>query len=185
MPSGVLVAILYAQEEKMKEFMDLAKVRFSVKKYSDRQLEEEKLREILEAARIAPTAKNAQAFKVYVARTPEAIDKIDAITKCRYGAPVVLLFASDKNGSYSYEDRSSGDQDCSIAATHVLLEAYEKGVGTVWVNNFSPTGAKELFALPDNMQPVLLMPIGYAADGVEPLPKHAEKKALEEIVEEL
>jgi len=180
----VLMTVLYDQTGK-RSFMELARARFSVRKYADRPLKEEKLMSILEAARIAPSAKNAQSYKIYVARSKEAIEKIDLITKMRYGAPTVLMFAADTGGSYQYEDRNSGDQDCSIAATHVMLEACEQGVGTLWADNFSPSAAKELFGLPDNMQPVLLMPIGYAAEDAEPAPRHAEMKALEDIVEVL
>ena len=77
------------------EFKEVIRKRYSCKKFSDRQVEEEKLSAILEAGRLAPTAKNLQEQHVYVLRTPEALAKIDAVTPCRYGAPTVLAVAFD------------------------------------------------------------------------------------------
>ena len=78
------------------EFKQLVKARYSCKKYSDRPLEQEKLDAILEAGRLAPTAKNLQEQHVYVLRSPEALAKVDAVTPCRYGAGTVLAVAFDR-----------------------------------------------------------------------------------------
>ena len=165
----------------MNSFMELAKARFSVRKYADTPIEEEKLSRILEAGRIAPTAKNSQAFKVYVCQSEEALAKIDEISPCRYGAPTVLLFVYDKENCFAYEDRNSGDQDCAIVATHIVLQAAEEGVRSVWVDRFSPSGAKKVFALPEQEQPVFLVPLGYAAEGEVPAPRHEQKRPAQEL----
>ena len=83
------------------EFEKVIKERFSTRKFSDKKVEKEKLAKILEAARLAPTAKNLQAFKIYVVESREGIEKIDKATRCRYNAPTVLVICGDKNG-YSH-----------------------------------------------------------------------------------
>lgn len=166
-------------------FEEMTKARYSVKKYSKRPVEEEKLTKVLEAANAAPTAKNAQCIRIYVLKSEEALNKANALTPCVYGAPICLMFAYNSDEAYRYpkeENRNSGDEDCSIAATHVMFEACELGLGTCWVNRFTPSEAKAVFGLPENETVVLLMPLGYAEEGLEPLPNHWNKKALREIV---
>lgn len=166
-------------------FEELSKKRYSVKKYSSKAVEEEKLEKVLEAAGIAPTAKNAQCIRIYVLKSEEALKKAKELTPCTYGAPVVLMFAYEDSEAYRYpyeEDKNSGAEDCSIAATHVMLEAADLGLGTCWVNRFTPKKAEELFSLPESRHVVLLMDLGYAAEDCSPLPNHEKKKPLSEIV---
>ncbi len=167
----------------MNDFLELAGKRYSCKCFSGKKLEEEKLAKILEAARIAPTAKDAQAAKIYVLESEEALEKAREITPCTYGAGTVLLFVYDDTAVYKYEDRNSGDQDCAILASHVMLEAADLGAATCWVNNFSPSGIKKALDLPENEYPVLMMPLGYADEQKGgPLAKHSLRKPLEEVV---
>ncbi|MGN0193671.1 MAG: nitroreductase family protein [Pseudoramibacter sp.] len=169
-------------------FMELAKARFSVKKFSDKPIEEDKLEQILEAGRIAPTAANKQAQRVYVIQSEDALAKISALSPCIYGAKTVLMIAydADEDWKNSYEDGiHSGQQDASIVATHIMLEAWDLGIGSCWVNMFPNTKAAQAFGLPDNIKPVLLMPIGYAAEGVKPLAKHTSRKPLDATVTRL
>lgn len=170
-------------------FEEMAKARYSVKKFSDRPVEEEKLQKILDVAAIAPTAKNVQCFRLYVLKSEEALDKVRKLTPCTYGAPVVLLFAYEDSEAYHYPEEpaevNSGAEDCSIAATHVMFEALEQGLGTCWVNRFTPSEAKKAFGLPESEHVVLLMDLGYAADDAAPLPNHEKKRPMSEIVKEL
>ena len=75
------------------EFTEVVKNRYSCKKYGDKKVEAEKLEAILEAGRMAPTAKNLQEQRIYVLQSEEALSKVDQCTPCRYGAPVVLVVA--------------------------------------------------------------------------------------------
>ncbi|MBR7015348.1 MAG: nitroreductase family protein, partial [Lachnospiraceae bacterium] len=84
------------------EFKDVIKNRYSCKKYSDRQVENEKLAAILATGRLAPTAKNLQEHHIYVIQSPEGLAKVDSVTPCRYGAPTVLAVAFDKNNVFTY-----------------------------------------------------------------------------------
>ena len=164
-------------------FEEMAKARYSVKKFKDTPVEEEKLNKILEVAGVAPTARNMQSFRIYVLKSAEALAKANSLTRCVYGAPVCLVFTYYIEETYPYiEDQglSSGDEDCSIAATHVMFQAMELGLGTCWVNAFTPSKAKALFNLPENEYVVLMMPVGYA--DADPKPTHTAKKPLEDIV---
>lgn len=169
-------------------FMELIKNRYSVRAFANRPIEDEKLQTILEAGRIAPTAKNNQPQQIYVVKSDAGLEKIDKATQCRYGAPVVLIVAFDKNKQWQNpleEGITSGQQDASIVATHMMLAATELKIGSVWVDMFSPTTVKQLFNLPENIVPVLLMPLGYAHENAKPSPWHEQRKPLAETVSEL
>ena len=166
------------------EFAKLAQKRYSCKKFSDRPVEGEKLAAILEAGRLAPTAKNLQEQHIYVVRSGEALEKIDAVTPCRYGAGTVLVVAFDRENVFHYPGgkRDSGAEDAAIVATHMLLAAASEGVDSCWVNFFDPEKLAEALSLPKNEEILMLMDLGYAAPGTGPLPNHERRKALEETV---
>lgn len=166
------------------EFSDVIKNRYSCKKYSARPVEEEKLLEILNAGRLAPTAKNLQEQHIYVLRSPEALARVDALTPCRYGAPVVLAVAFDAKNVYTYpgETRDSGVEDAAIVATHMILAAHNAGVDSCWLNRFDPEEAKKALGLPENEEILMLMDLGYAAPDAGPLPNHTNRKELSETV---
>lgn len=165
-------------------FNELARERYSCKDYSDRPVEDDKLATILEAGRLAPTAKNLQEQRIYVARSEEALAKIDAITKCRYNAPCVLVVAFDATNTFTYPggQRDSGVEDASIVATHMMLAAAAQGVNSCWVNLFDPAEAARELGLPENEEVLMLMDLGYAAEGAGPLPNHGKRKPLSETV---
>ena len=164
--------------------MENIQKRYSCKKYSDRQVEKEKLDAILEAGRLAPTAKNLQEQHVYVLQSAEALAKIDAVTPCRYGAPTVLVVAFDKTNVFTYPggNRDSGVEDATIAATHMILAAADEGVDSCWINFLDPEKLARELGLPENEEVLMVMDLGYAAEGAGPLPNHSSRKALSETV---
>lgn len=166
------------------EFKEVVKNRYSCKKYSDRQVEAEKLAAILEAGRVAPTAKNLQEQRVYVVQSEEMLAKIDGVTPCRYGAPTVVVVAFDKNNVFTYPGgkRDSGVEDATIVATHMILAAADEGVDSCWVNFFDPEKMEEVLGLPENEEILMVMDLGYAAEGAGPLPNHSSRKPLSETV---
>ena len=166
------------------EFKEVVENRFSCKKYSDRQVEAHKLEAILNAGRLAPTAKNLQEQHIYVLQSPEMLAKVDELTPCRYGAPTVIAVAFDKNNVYIYpgEKRDSGIEDATIVATHMILASADEGVNSCWLNRFDPDKAAELLGLPENEEVLMLMDLGYAAEGAGPLPNHDKRKDLTETV---
>ncbi|MBQ6157882.1 MAG: nitroreductase family protein [Thermoguttaceae bacterium] len=167
------------------EFIELAKKRYSVRKYANKPIEREKLDLVLEAARVAPTAKNLQPQRIYVIQSAEGLAKVDALTPCRFGAPTVLLFTNNTDEEWNNPLETSvraGVEDVSIVATHAMLEAEDLGLGTCWVNYFPNTELEKAFGLPKNERSVLLMPIGYPASDAAPGPNHAASKKTDEFV---
>lgn len=167
------------------DFMDLAKARYSVRKFADTPIEQEKLDRILEAALIAPSAKNSQAWRIYVARSEEALAKLNGLSRCIFGAPVVLIVGYDTTEEWHNpfeEGIHSGDQDASIVATHAMLEAWELGIGSIWVNLFPNFKTARELGLPDTFVPVCLMPMGYIASDAEPSPRHEQYRPIDELV---
>ena len=166
------------------EFKEVIKARFSCRKFDGRPVEPAKLEAILEVGRLAPTAKNLQCQRIYVAQSPEALAKIDKITPCRYGAGTVLVVAFDKNAVFTYPGgmRDSGIEDATIVATHLVLAAADEGVNSCWINFFDPKEAATVLNLPENEEVLMVLDLGYAVQGVVPSPNHASRKAIEETV---
>ena len=166
------------------DFKDVVKNRYSCKKYSDRQVEPEKLDAILAAGRLAPTAKNLQEQHIYVLQSEEMLAKVDGVTPCRYGAPTVLVVAFDKNNVFTYPGgvRDSGIEDATIVATHMILAAADQSVDSCWVNFFDPMKLAADLKLPEHEEILMLMDLGYAAEGAGPLENHGSRKALAKTV---
>ena len=167
------------------EFKEAVKKRYSCRQYSSRQVEADKLNSILEAGRLAPTAKNIQEQRIYVVQSEEGLAKIDKLTPCRYGAPTVVIVAYDKNGAFPYPGGKydSGAEDATIVATHMILAAADEGVDSCWLNYFDPDVLAQTLGLPENEVIVMAMDLGYAATA--PAFGVKERKPLEETVKYL
>ncbi len=166
------------------QFKEVVKNRYSCKKFSDRKVEEEKLQAILEAGRLAPTAKNLQEQRIYVLQTERALKAVDKLTPCRYNAPTVLAVAYDTTNVFTYPGgkRNSGIEDATIVATHMLLAAADEGVDSCWINFFDPEQAAAALDLPEHEEILMLLDLGYAAEGAGPLANHGSRKPLDETV---
>lgn len=166
------------------EFSEVIKMRYSCKKYDGRKISDEQLNYILEAGRLSLTAKNSQEQRIYVIQSEDAMAKIDAATPCRYNAGTVVVVAFDKNGAYNYprSTRDSGIEDATIVATHMILAAADIGVDSCWVNNFNPEELKIALGLPEHEEILMIMDLGFAAEGAGPLPNHSSRKDLSETV---
>lgn len=166
-------------------FMELAKARYSVRAFLDKAVEQEKIDRILEAAKIAPTAKNNQPQRIYVLKSKEALAQAAETSPCIYGAPLIFMVCVDETEVYQTPQLKSGDVDTSIVGTHMMLEAWEQGLGSVWVLKFDPAKAKEIFQLPENIRPVFLLPVGYASPEAKPSDRHESYRPMSEMVFEL
>jgi len=169
----------------MTTFLELAAARYSVRSFSPKPVEPEKLTQILEAARLAPTACNNQPQRIKVITGDDGLAKADECTPCRFNAPVVLLVCYDKNVCWTHptnSDFASGEVDASIATTHLMMAAEDLGLGSCWVMKFDRAKASEAFALPENIVPVAMLPIGYRADDATPSGFHSRRVALEKIL---
>lgn len=164
------------------EFEEVVKKRTATRKFSEKNIPQKTLERILKTASLAPTAKNLQPQKIYVLSSKRSLEKIDKISPCRYGAPTVLLVCSDKNIAWSDGEYSTYETDACIVATHIVLEATNLGVDNIWVRRFDIVGAKKEFSLPDNIEPICLIPMGYADKSYTGNPMHTVRKNLEETV---
>ena len=171
----------------MKDFMELAKARYSVRKFKDTAVEADKIAAILEAAKIAPTAKNYQPQKIYVLQSEEALKKANKASPCIYGAPLVFAVAYDPARAAHVAERADynfGEVDASIVQTHMMLEAADLGLGSCWVGKFGDNAA-EILGLPEGIVLEGLLPVGYVADDCEPADRHTIYRPDEEMVEYL
>ena len=117
-------------------------------------------------------------------QSQEGIGKIDKLTPCRYGATTVLAVAFDSKNVFTYPDgrRDSGVEDATIVATHMMLAAASEGVESCWINFFDPEKASGELGLPENEEVLMLLDLGYAAEGTKPLLTHDQRKELLETV---
>lgn len=165
------------------DFQEVIKNRFAVRKFSDKVVEQEKVNAILEAWRLAPTAKNIQPIKIYVVKSEEWLAKIDKASRCRYWAPVVLLVCGDKEAAFERNGHSTYEVDASIVATHMMLEATNQWLGNIWIEIFDRDVMREEFDIPDNLIPICLLPMWYKADDCPMNPSHNVRKSIDELVE--
>ena len=166
-------------------FKELCEQRYSVRSYKPEAIPQEKLNYIMECVRLAPSAVNKQPwhFTIYTNET----DK-QKIQQC-YGrewiqeapAYIVAYDLTDEAWTRRYDEKNHADIDVTIAIEHLCLAAAEQGLGTCWVCNFDTALCRELLDLPSYVEPIVLLPIGYPAADVVPLPK--KRKLLDEIVE--
>lgn len=168
------------------KFLELAKSRYSVRSFLDTSITDKEIALILEAGRISPTAKNAQPQKIYTLCTPESIEKINSVCSCIFGSKTVFLLCYDDTIVWKNTfnpNIHSGDIDISIICTHMMLQAWELGIGSCWVGRFDHQKVKEAFHLPDHIHPVALLPVGYPSETAAPLEKmHFSRKDLSETV---
>ena len=166
------------------DFKKLTVERFSVRSFENTPVEKEKLDIILEAGRVAPTACNNQPQRVKII-TGADLTKVDEFSPCRYGAPLVLLVCYDKTvcaSALPFETGQTGQVDASIVTAHMMFQAADLGLGSLWVMRFDPDKAKELLDIPENIIPMAVLDIGYPANGTTPNERHNQRMPLENML---
>ena len=165
-------------------FLELACRRCSVRQYSDRAVEPEKMDYVLEAARLAPSAVNKQPWRILLIESEEKRQQLQNCYDREWfkQAPLYLIICGNHVESWkrAEDGKDHVDVDVAILTEHLCLAAAEQGLGTCWVCNFNVARCKQLFDLPDDLEPIVLLPIGY------PVEKSAfagekKRKALTEI----
>lgn len=166
------------------DFQALSAARYSLRKFSTRPVEQEKLDLILEAGRNAPTARNNQSQRIFVLRSADALEKADACAASHFHPPLMLVVAYDPSVSWKRETdgKDHGEIDAAITAAHLMLQAADLGLGTTYVGMFEPD--KLLAAFPEmaGTVPIALLPLGYPGEGAHPAHLHMERRPLEELV---
>lgn len=147
------------------KFIDIAKQRSSVRSYTDKKVEPEKLEKILEAAHVAPTAANLQPVHLIVVQSREGLEKIGKAADI-YGAPAAVIVCADHDKAWvrPFDHKQTGDIDAAILTDHMMLQAAELGLGSVWVCYFKPDVLSGEFDLPANLEPVNILAMGYSAE---------------------
>lgn len=144
-------------------FLELAKKRYSARRYSDKAVEREKLDTLLYAAQLAPTAANFQPVRLIVVREKSGLEKIGKAANI-YGAPLAVIVCADREGAWQrpFDGMRTTDIDASIVTDHMMLCAADLGLDSVWICYFKPDILKAEFSLPQNLIPVNILAIGYS-----------------------
>lgn len=166
------------------DFLQLAKERFSVLEYDTRPVEEEKIERIIAAGLAAPTACNHQPQRILRIDTDDAREKLNRVVPSNYYVPLAFLVCCDNAGCWTrpFDGKSSGEIDAAIVTTHMMLEATALGLGSIWVMYWNPATMKAVFSLPDTVEPVALLIVGYKAAGARPRGGHLSTKTAAEIM---
>ncbi len=165
------------------DFLELAKERYSCRYFSDKEVEQEKIDKILEAARLAPTGKNSQSQRILVLTDKEELAKLGECTPYGWNAPLVFLICYDKNESWkrSLDNFDGGVQDICIVTTHMMLEVTSLGLGSTWIGAYDPMKTREVYNVPDNYEIAAFLPVGYPSENAHPSRLHNDRKPIEEI----
>lgn len=172
----------------MMSFSELIKDRYSVRKFSPAPIEREKTALILEAAKVAPTAANKQPQEIYVLESEEAKQKLSEVCKFTFGAPVIFIICYNTEKDWKNNlmpGYSSGETDAAIVTTHMMLQAWELGIGSCWVGWFNSDEVKKALSLPENVVVSAILPVGYPAEGSAPSPMHSSYREDEDMVKYL
>lgn len=166
------------------DFRTLSAERYSLRKFSERPVEQEKLALVLEAGRNAPTAHNLQPQRILVLESAQALEKADGCTGAHFHPPVMLVVAYDPQAAWKREDdgKNHGEIDAAIAATQMMLQAADLGLGTTYVGMFDPEKLRSAFPELAGLTPIALLPLGYPAETARPSRLHTDRKPLEELV---
>ncbi len=163
------------------DFTELIKNRYSVRAYKAIPVEEDKLKQVLEAARLAPTACNLQPFQFIVIHTQGKEDDLKRIYRGSWfaKAPVIICAcATEAEGWRRADGKSYAAIDLAIAVDHLVLAAANLGLGTCWVGAFDVKAARDVLKIPDDVEPLIFIPLGYPDD--KPGAKH--RKSIDELV---
>ncbi len=166
------------------EFEKLITDRYSVRSFKPRHLPKDVIDKILDAGHKAPTGCNFQPQRILVLNTDETIEKLKKCTKCHFNAPTAMLICYNKEETWKrpYDGELSAPVDAVIVTTHLMLEAHNIGVGSCWVMHFDPFAMRSEFEIPENIEPIALLVMGYPADDSKPLDKHFQTRPLNDVV---
>ncbi len=158
-------------------FLELAAKRYSLRKFSDQPVEEAKILQLLEAARLAPSAVNYQPCHFIVVTEQELKSRISEGYSQEWFAKAPVVIVACGNHSTSWKRRDGKDHaniDVAIAVDHLTLAAVELGLGTCWVCAFDAKHVHRVLELPDHLEAIALIPLGYPASDQVPLRKRKE-----------
>jgi nitroreductase len=159
------------------DYFETIAARYSVRGYTSAPVPDELLDQVLEAARLAPTAANRQPFRLVVIETKGREEELARVYGRRWftQAPLVVAVIAVPGEAWRRSDDKPYDEvDATIAMDHLILAATALGLGTCWIAAFDPAAAREVLGLPDDVEPIAFTPLGWpdkpaAATGRRPL----------------
>lgn len=163
------------------DFIELAKQRYSCRSYKPDPVSDDKLKQVLEAARLAPTACNIQPFRLIVIHTKGRETELRRIYSSHWftEAPVVICACGIPSEAWIRRDgKNYWEVDVTIAMDHLILAAASLGLGTCWIGAFNPEAARQVLGLPAGVEPLAFTPLGYPADRCG----SKERKSLDQLV---
>ena len=168
------------------DFEDVIKTRYSVRDFENEILSEEDINYIFEYARLAPSAKNAQPYKVYFITDSNVINGLKETTKSLYNAQNLLVITGLKNEAWINKRRgnlSICDIDVGIFATYIMLAAWNKGIGSCIVGMFDDKDLEKYLKIDNNEEFCLLMILGYVSENSKPSEKyHFLRKSIKDLI---
>jgi len=166
------------------DFSELLYKRYSCRHYSPESVGEKKLNQVLEAARLAPTAANRQPFQIIIIKTENhPKDELLKIYPKEWFVqpPLILCVCSHPDAGWfrkKYDNQSYAAVDAAIVVDHITLQAADLGLGTCWIGDFDPSVAREHLSLPEHIDPIAFTPLGYPLDE----PREKNRKALDDLI---
>ncbi len=172
---------------KTSEFLTLAGKRFSCRSFDARTVPDNMVESILEAARLAPSAVNKQPVHVWVADTQEVLEKLNKATKYLYGAPLVFIVGCNPSEAWvrACDGKNGAEIDAAIVGTHIMMEAADLGLGSVWVGSFDPSVLNAEFPELEGWDVVAMFPVGFPSHDALASERHTARKPIEEFASEL
>ena len=166
------------------EYEQLIRERYSVRSYKPQHLQKEVIDKILAAGHVAPTGCNNQPQRILVLNTDASMELLRTCTRSHFDAPCAMLVCHNKNESWKrpYDGAPASPVDAAIVTTHMMLAAHNIGVGSCWVMHFNPAAMRQTFSIPEEIEPVALLLLGYPAEDAKPKHYHDETRPIQEVV---
>lgn len=169
----------------MSDFLTLAANRYSCRKFSDQPVSEEQVTAILTAGILAPAAVDKQPWHAWVITGEDDVARLAATTRFHFDAKTFIVVGSAANEAWvrKFDGYNYADVDATIAATQMMLEVQDLGLGTTWVGHFDAPALKEAFPQMAGYNLLAIFPLGYPAADAEPGPLHAKRKPADELID--
>ena len=166
------------------DFEKLIADRYSVRSFKQEHLPQNIIDKILDAGHKAPTGCNNQPQRILVLNTDDSIEKLKGCTKCHFNSPTAMLVCHNKDESWKrvYDGAICSPVDAAIVTTHMMLAAQNEGIGSCWVMHFNPEAMRSAFNIPQNIDPVALLVMGYPSDDAKPLDMHSTYRDINETI---
>ena len=167
------------------DFLELAKERYSCRKMNEKSVEKEKIEKILQAGILAPTATNAQPYKIWVVESEDAKKRLAEASRYIFGAEIFFIVGAKKDAAWvrKFDNHNFAEIDASIVATHMMLEITDLGLATTWVGHFDEPKLKEVMPELKDYELIAIFPVGYPAEDALPNERHNIRRSIEEAVD--